>query len=567
MAKVNLLDTRTANFGDLMGNGKIYTVPKFQRDYSWDQDNWNDLWEDILALHHGEQPSHYMGAVVLQNAPESDREFQVIDGQQRLVTISTIVIGVIEQIRQLVLAGVDSENNQERQEILKRTYLGDKNPSSLRYSSKLILNENNNSFYQSNLINLRPPINSRLLSKSDRSLWQAYEYFSDRIQQDLVNLAADGESLASFVTEVIAKKLLFIQINVEDELNAYTLFETLNARGISLGPTDLLKNYLFSLFRGPDDLAQAQRQWQNIMAMVRMEKFAEFLKHYFSLQYNFIRTNKLFKIAKNTVSNAQQSFDLLDNLEKYSYLFTALDNPEDDFWQDFPEANIYVRELSLFRVRQIYPVLFAAHDKFPASEFTRILRMLSIISFRYTVVGDRSPSGLERIYTEAAQAIIQDRAKNLQQVFAALKSAYVSDEEFKSDFTRLSLPTKNSKNKKLVQYILGELETAVTNKKVAAGSFTIEHILPERFAENWSAEFSEEQGERSLYRLGNLTLLERELNRDLGQKDFAIKQAAYQQSIYALTRAINGVEWNPVAIAERQAQLAEASVKIWQLDY
>lgn len=58
MAKVNLLDTRTASFGDLLGNGKIYIVPKFQRDYSWDQDNWSDLWEDILALHHGEQPSH-----------------------------------------------------------------------------------------------------------------------------------------------------------------------------------------------------------------------------------------------------------------------------------------------------------------------------------------------------------------------------------------------------------------------------------------------------------------------------------------------------------------------------
>ncbi len=95
----------------------------------------------------------------------------------------------------------------------------------------------------------------------------------------------------------------------------------------------------------------------------------------------------------------------------------------------------------------------------------------------------------------------------------------------------------------------------------------IEHILPELFAENWSAEFIEEQGERSLYRLGNLTLLERELNRSLGQKGFAIKQAAYQKSIYVLTRAIDGVEWSPVAIAERQAQLADRAVKIWRLDY
>jgi Protein of unknown function (DUF1524) len=98
-------------------------------------------------------------------------------------------------------------------------------------------------------------------------------------------------------------------------------------------------------------------------------------------------------------------------------------------------------------------------------------------------------------------------------------------------------------------------------------TFTIKHILPELFSENWSAEFNEEQGAMSLYRLGNLTLLERELNRSLGQKGFAIKQVAYQKSIYALTRAINGVEWSPVAIAERQAQLADRAMKIWRLDY
>jgi uncharacterized protein with ParB-like and HNH nuclease domain len=119
MAKVNFLDTKTTSFGELLGNGKIYRVPKFQHDYSWEEDNWSDFWEDVLALHQELQPSHYMGALVLQNPPDSDRSFQVIDGQQRLVTLEIIVIGVIEQIHQLELAGIDSANNQERQKILR----------------------------------------------------------------------------------------------------------------------------------------------------------------------------------------------------------------------------------------------------------------------------------------------------------------------------------------------------------------------------------------------------------------------------------------------------------------
>ena len=154
MARSNLLDTRTTSFGDLIGNGKIYRVPPFQRDYSWKEENWEDLWQDILTIRNQPDSSHYMGALVLQSSDTSDKEFTVIDGQQRLATLSTIAIAVIEKIQNLVEREEHKEANQERQEILKRTYLSDRDPRALRYSSKLILNENNNDFYQSNLINM-----------------------------------------------------------------------------------------------------------------------------------------------------------------------------------------------------------------------------------------------------------------------------------------------------------------------------------------------------------------------------------------------------------------------------
>ncbi|MCW6037589.1 DUF262 domain-containing HNH endonuclease family protein [Spirulina subsalsa FACHB-351] len=154
MARINLLDTRTTTFGELIGNGKIYQVPSFQRDYSWNEENWEDLWQDILVLHTNSNSSHYMGAVVLQNSGTSDKEFTIIDGQQRLATLSIIAIAVLKQIQNLVDREQQKEENQERQDILRRTYLSDKDPRSLRYSSKIILNENNNDFYQSNLINL-----------------------------------------------------------------------------------------------------------------------------------------------------------------------------------------------------------------------------------------------------------------------------------------------------------------------------------------------------------------------------------------------------------------------------
>ncbi len=285
MARINLLDTRTTSFGDLIGNGKIYRVPLFQRDYSWKEENWEDLWQDILVIYNNPNSSHYMGAIVLQNSGTSDKEFTIIDGQQRLATLSIVAIAVIEKIQKLVEREKDKAANQERQDILKRTYLSDRDPRSLRYSSKIILNENNNDFYQSNLINLRKPLNTRALLKSDQLLWQAFQYFSNHLEK-LQQVVRDGEKLAEFLTNAIAQRLLFIQINVEDELNAYTVFETLNARGIELSSTDLLKNYLFSLFRGPDDLQEAQRQWRRIVNTVQMERFPEFLRYYLSLKGN-----------------------------------------------------------------------------------------------------------------------------------------------------------------------------------------------------------------------------------------------------------------------------------------
>ena len=428
MALNNLLDTRTTSFGDLISNGNIYRVPLFQRDYSWKEENWEDLWQDILTVY-DTNVSHYMGAIVLQSSSETDKEFTVIDGQQRLATLSIIAIAVIEKIWQLVQQEVEPERNRERQDILKGIYLAARDPRSLSYSSKLLLNENNNDFYQSNLVNLRSPLNVRSLSRSNQLLWQAFEYFSSHLEK-LTTVIKDGSTLAEILADFVAQRLLFIQITVENELNAYTVFETLNARGIELSSTDLLKNYLFSLFRGPDDLLEAQRQWRRIINTVRMEKFPEFLRYYLSLSYSRVRRERLFKLVRESVKDAQQAFNLLDRLEKYSSLFIALGNSNDEFWRDIQKNRKYVRELNLFRVKQVYPTLFAAFEPFSEEDFTRLLKLASVIAFRYSVVSGLNPNELESLYNSVAIKIADGKISNPRQVFEALRPVYVSDEKF-----------------------------------------------------------------------------------------------------------------------------------------
>ncbi len=565
MARINLLDTRTTSFGDLISNGKIYRVPPFQRDYSWSEENWEDLWQDVLALHTSPDASHYMGALVLQSSSTSDKEFTIIDGQQRLATLSIIAIAVIEKIQKLVEREEEAEANQERQEILKRTYLSDRDPRSLRYSSKLILNENDNGFYQSNLINLRNPRNVRSLSKSNQLLWQAFKYFSDHLEE-LQEVVQDGEKLAIFLTDTVAQRLLFIQINVEDELNAYTVFETLNARGIELSSTDLLKNYLFSLFQGPDDLQEAQRQWRRIVNSVQMEKFPEFLRYYLSLKYSRVRRERLFKLVRESVRNAQQAFDLLDQLENYGGLFIALGNSNDEFWRDIPENRPHIRELELFRVKQAYPTLFAAYEKFSPENFTRLLKLVAVLSFRYTIVSSLNPNELETLYNRVAIAITNREVTNPRQVFDTLRPVYVSDEKFFQDFSLLSISTKGQK-KKLVRYILCKFEVDALHININEDSFSIEHILPESPTDDWRQNFTDSQIEEMVYRFGNLTPLEPHFNRQLGNEPYPVKREKYQQSVYTLTQSILAEEWTPDTLATRQRHLAQRAVHIWRSDF
>ena len=566
MARINLLDTRTTSFGDLIGNGKIYKVPDFQRDYSWKEENWEDLWQDILFLTEDDS-SHYMGAIVLQNSEASDKDFTIIDGQQRLATLSIIVIAVISKIQNLIDQDVEKEANTDRLAILRRNYLGDKDPRSLRYSSKLQLNDNNNDFYQSYLINLREPLNPRSLNKSDRLLWQAFEYYSTHLEK-LTEIIFSGEKLAEFLTDTVAQRLLFIQINVEDELNAYTVFETLNARGIELSSTDLLKNYLFSLFKTTSDLKDAQRQWKRIISTVQMEKFPEFLRYYLSLSQTRVRRGRLFKLTRNSVKTDRQAFELLDSLESYSSLFIALGNSNDEFWRDLPDNRPFVRELEIFKVKQAYPALLAAYKSFSPIDFTRLLKLVCVFSFRYTIVSSLNPNELEKIYNQVAIKICNGDIKSPRQVFENLKSVYVPDDKFIRDFAYLSISTKGRK-KKLARYILWklELDADTCNKPIDEDGFSIEHILPESPNDSWRNNFSDEEMEEMVYRIGNLTPLEPKLNRQIGNENYSTKREAYQKSSYTLTHNIFAEDWTSNAIANRQERLSRRAAYIWKSNF
>lgn len=568
MSKTILLDTRTANFMELIGNGKIYRVPPYQRDYSWREEHWEDLWNDIIEMHGQTAARHYMGALVIEGL--NDREFQIIDGQQRLATLSLLALAVISRLKDLIDSGIDPENNSERARGLRQRFVGEKDPASLQESSKLFLNETDDPFYQDYLVQLREPINPRGLPKSNKLLWGCLGYFKKRLA-DVAVLQKDGAALAALLNETIARQLMFILISVDDELNAYTVFETLNARGLELSSTDLLKNYLFSCVKVKADLEALQRRWRQLIATVQQERFPEFLRYHLLCKYRKVRSQRLFKMIRESVREPTAVFSLLEALEQRAELFSALSDPYHEYWIERRPCQPHIKELQLFNVRQMTPLLFAAWETFDDAQFARILRTVSVISFRYTVVSGLNTNELEPIYHDAARAILDGRASNPAQVFQYLQPVYVGDEQFEQRFALLEAGTSRGR-KKLAKYILANLESDRSDHHFdpETDPATIEHILPENPCMEWADGYPEDRWPDDIYRLGNLTLLEASANRRVGNSKYSEKLIAYSESIYPLTRDIAELapeEWTHALLETRQRQMARRAAHVWRLDF
>lgn len=563
MAQHNLLDTTTVSLSDLFSNGKKYRVPVYQRDYSWKDDHWDDLWADILAIRQTKLP-HYMGAIVLQD--NKNRAYSIIDGQQRIATLSILALAVIRRLQDLIDQGIEEEANQDRKELLTNSYIGARDAVSLRYSRKLELNENNKSMYGSFLAQLRQPLNKHRLTDSNKLLLRAFEYFYEKIKE-LFGSQVTGAELADFLSNQVADNLLFIQIVVENEVNAYTVFETLNARGEGLTTTDLLKNYLLSLSSGSDvDHQQAKEQWERIVQITGLNDFPQFLRYYWNSRNQPVRKDSLFKALRRQVTSREESFELLDNLEQTAAVYAALGDAHDEFWQGNREIRRRIQELDLFRVTLCYPLLMVAYEKLPLQEFERVLRVCSVISFRYHVIGGLNPNIQEVAYNTAARKLHEGTMSTVTQIAQGLRVIYLGDEDFQNAFSTKVINTK--RNKKLVRYILFSLENHLANKTLPFEDDpgTIEHILPENPSAEWDNAFSHEEHANYVYRLGNYTLLESSLNStECRDSLYENKLPIYQTSQYQITNSINFPDWTPSQVETRQRQFAGYATSVWRV--
>lgn len=553
-------DTSTLTFRKILGNGLTYIIPKFQRDYSWESEHWDDLWQDLEDLYVDNENAHYMGYLVLQTSDQ--KEHKIIDGQQRITTMSLLIISVLKRLKELEDNGTDSEKNKIRREQLQNSYIGYLDPVTLVPKNKLKLNRNNDNFYRAYIVPMGH-IPQRNTNASEKLMRACFEWYYKKV----TNRFKSGEELVGFIDKIV-DKLFFTVITVGDELNAYKVFETLNARGVQLSSSDLLKNYLFSTVDADpsgahiEDFNQLEIYWDQIISKLGSEKLPEFLRYYWNSFNKTVRKNDLFKTIKKSIRSKQQVFDLLRDLVIKADSYKALLNPHDELWVGRNEVVKHLEELRIFGAKQPISLLMSAYSSLNDSDFLKILKICSIIYMRYNVIGGLNPNEQESVFNRIANYIAEN--KNFRK--SDFGDIYPSDDEFEIDFANKEL-TNTARNRKVIKYILTRIENIVAgvDYDFTSDKNSIEHILPEHPSDDWDV--SDEVVDRCRYKLGNMALLEKGKNNDLQNALYSVKRNVFEMSSFATTKKIASdyLNWGEDEIIKRQKWMARQAKSIWSL--
>ncbi|WP_324683132.1 DUF262 domain-containing protein [Bibersteinia trehalosi] len=565
-------NTENNSFSKLISDRSVFKIPKYQRDYSWGNDEWSELWEDI-KISIQEDSSHYMGYLVLQSVERNI--FNVIDGQQRITTLSLVILAAMKNLKNIIDSNIDAENNEKRLNDIRARFIGYQDNITLINRNKLELNRNNNRYYKDYIVKLENTLPIRGFNESEHLLRKSFTFFYERIKDYISSKEDKGSEIAKLV-ENIVNNLFFTVITVTNELNAYKVFETLNARGVKLSSTDLLKNYLFSIVDNQDsdnaseELVELEDKWNRIISRLGNNNISDYLRTFWLSKHEFVRHIALFKTIKNKIRTREDAFRLINEMDRDLDAYLLCISPEDEPLTSCNSEEIQSSKLlKLFRIKQNYPLIIAAKRNFSEQEFRKVMGYLSIIAFRYTTIGNQPLGDPERTYFNTAQEIELGKLKNALDVAKSLKSHYLSDKEFLNYFKNKIIITKDSKNNKIARYIYSKVESKINQSvlpDISEPSITLEHILPQNPNSSWN-NISMNDREKYIYHIGNMMLLEKSINKEIENHSFKEKLASYHKSSFEQVRQLANSysEWTIDNIEKRSEELAKYAVQIWRI--
>ena len=531
------------NLGHILAD-HLVEVPEFQRSYSWERVNVQEYLSD-LARARIKQTSYFMGTLVFAKPNDGTDRRKIVDGQQRLATTAVLLIAVRDRLQELGKSDL-ADNTTTR--FLRRYSLKDEGEvDSLILSPK---DQDTFDLLSAGEVDNAEPVNR---------LRVCYDECAAHLEE-LAPTADDYRALVALVNQLEEQVQVLVAV-ASDLPEAYVIFETLNDRGADLTTADLLKNYLFSEAK-KSEFSYVQHGWNELETNLgKPEDLVKFVRYDFMSRRGVVTTRKLYRELQSYLQDEPGAKKYVQRLKASQAVYVSLREPDSDFWKD---TQIDVRDAILayrrFGFESSYPVLLAAFREWDKKKATRLLVRMAKWSVRAQFVGRLGTGTAEAAFASAAAAVASGEAKNQTDVRKLLTRLIPTDVEFKLAFaTSAKLTTARAK------YVLAMLEKAADAKANrperpldwASPAVTVEHLLPVSWANS--------DGELlTVHRIGNLSLLEKKLNHDLGSSSFAKKSDIYKTSEFLLTQQVSeSASWDADAVEARTGTLAELACAAW----
>lgn len=290
----------------------------------------------------------------------------------------------------------------------------------------------------------------------------------------------------------------------------------------------------------------------------------KFIRHYWNSKYSFTRKKDLYKQIRIHIVSPNDVVEILKDLVKQSELYAALESPSSNKFFEDGLLNDRLIEMNYLGASSYYPIVLAVDRmNFNENDINNILKALETLIVRNFVVGGKVANKYEREFSNIAKKISDGNLYKASEIIDTIKDLTLNDDEFIDDFRIFT-----TKQADKIRYLLRKLnnhsnvETRIINDNK---SVHIEHILPKKPRDNEWVDFDVDAHEEYLWRLGNLTLLGQEYNRNATNKEFDDKKEIYLKSDIAMTRKLADFEsWRKSDINNRQQSFSELAPSIWE---
>ena len=543
----------------LDGSQKRFIIPVYQRNYDWKKENCKQLFDDLVNVIKERKESHFFGSIV--SYAHSRDEVVLIDGQQRITTVSLILIAMVNALKKGVVITEDSTLRLRLEDFLVDKY--DKTERKVRLKP-----------FRDDCIAF-----DRLIYSEDADYVQEskvtlnYRYFYDRIV-NYKELTVDELFRAINSLEIID-----IELEPQHGDNPQLIFESLNSTGLDLTESDKIRNFVLMNLTPEVQEDYYDKYWNKIEKCSR-DELDMFVRNYLTIKQRTIPTLKgIYPAFKSYTKIKSDIESVLQDMLVYAYAYKDIVS----FDVGDEGANEAAKRLDLLDMTVAYPFLmaFLAYAKetgLSGSEIYNVFSCVETFIFR-RLMCDLPTNALNKIFATLHDSVLKNKKEtdtySSVMIYLLenrkLSGAFPKDDEFLNGFTTKNIYSMRAKNK---EYIFERLENGSSKEKndvvgnIENGTLTIEHIMPQTLSTAWKQALGENWEaiqERWLHTISNLTLTgynSNYSNRPFEEKK-TMKNGFLESRVYLNHYIAQFDKWGEEELEQRKAKLSEMALELW----